>query len=496
MGACASAPRARGLSVQLGPVPAEVSLGDGQAPQKVGLASASLCYCLLAAPGNASVFIDTRPKESFLRSHVAGAWTLHSMLENLSTQEKERGPSESEAAALRSRCDLRWTVLLGGDANPLKDPQVLQVLRLLRQAGVRPTSQQALLLRGGMGEFSRRYTFCMRGKAQDDVLPPCPAEILEPGWAAGGRSRPPALYLGSNSCCSKGSVSVKAHPLKVLSMASVVRLVSPEDAAVATDLVRGIKLLNVHVARVSQAEGPTPVAPSASSIGNEEEAAADFNRVVAAAASAAMEACTLALQQSAPCMLCGPWSSVAAALCLSKVLPGPTRGGEELCALIKQRYPAADFNDAALAALNEALGHRQAASASSVRAAAAAGATNQPPSVQPVVLPRAMMEADMLCKQFRERLRHDRSSAEVTLGTIRTALEKVLAQPREERLRRLKTSNARVARELLPHPEAVALLKLAGFANDAAGDLVLPTASSLQALRDVLAGLPAASGKR
>lgn len=38
---------------------------------------------------------------------------------------------------------------------------------------------------------------------------------------------------------------------------------------------------------------------------------------------------------------------------------------------------------------------------------------------------------------------------------VRVVLEKVLAQPTEERLRRLKASNVRVQRELLAHPEAV-----------------------------------------
>ena len=63
-------------------------------------------------------------------------------------------------------------------------------------------------------------------------------------------------------------------------------------------------------------------------------------------------------------------------------------------------------------------------------------------------------------------------------------LEKVLKEPMEERLRHLKASNERVQRELLTHPEAVALLRLAGFEVEASGDLVLAASAPLGKLQE------------
>ena len=55
--------------------PIEVtSFFDGSA-QKVLLASASYCYCLLIS--SASIFVDVRDKGSFSKSHLYGAWSLH-----------------------------------------------------------------------------------------------------------------------------------------------------------------------------------------------------------------------------------------------------------------------------------------------------------------------------------------------------------------------------------------------------------------------------------
>ena len=73
------------------------------------------------------------------------------------------------------------------------------------------------------------------------------------------------------------------------------------------------------------------------------------------------------------------------------------------------------------------------------------------------------------------------------LRTVQTVLEKVLAQPREQRLRRLRRTNLRVAHELLAHPEAVALLLLAGW-EQVSGDLVLRS-EELAPLREVLQSL-------
>lgn len=514
MGACSSSfglEPAGSLAEPLEPIPAQVTLDDG-AVQKVGLASASLCYCLLSAPGDRSVFIDARPKTAFARSHPFGAWSLDALLS------KSGGPSDSEASALRSRCDLRWAVLFGAESNPLKEAGVLNVLRLLKKSGVRPTSQLPLLLRGGVANFEARFGFCMRGAGEEKAqpLPPCPAELLEPGWAMKGkekvrRPKPPALYLGSLSCCLQQAVAGKAKrlpaPAAALKIAAVVQLVAPDDAGNeekvdSKDLMRGLRLLQVPVptsagpasqpvgASNTDARPAAQVAPPVASTLQEQEAegAARFDQLARAAGTAAGEAAALVMQQTVPCLLCGPWSFLVAALCLAKVLPGPMRSAEELVALVKQRWPAAELDAVALAALGEVLGIRKASSAADVRQAGAAGASSQP--AQPhCQAPRATTEAEILCNQLRQRLKDDPRSSEVALSTVRTALEKVLGQPREDRLRRLKSSNARVQREIMSHPEAVALLKLAGFASDSSGDLVLSTTASLQALRDVLAGV-------
>ena len=70
---------------------------------------------------------------------------------------------------------------------------------------------------------------------------------------------------------------------------------------------------------------------------------------------------------------------------------------------------------------------------------------------------------------------------------VQTVLQKVLEQPGEQRLRRLRKSNLRVATELLAHPEAVALLLLAGW-EQISGDLVLRS-QELRPLREVLQSL-------
>mmetsp|Transcript_35833 Transcript_35833/g.65061 ORF Transcript_35833/g.65061 Transcript_35833/m.65061 type:complete len:489 (-) Transcript_35833:41-1507(-) len=485
MGACSSLCwQPAQVNLALGPVPAEVDLEDGAAPQKLGIISASFCYCLFAAAGDGAVFIDARPKEEFNRSHVTGAWSL----EHLTS--KTGGLGDTETAALRARLDLRWAVVLGSAAKPRTDQRVIKVLVLLRQAGIRPTSGQPLILRGGVPEFQRRFSFCMQSASENQIdSPACPAEILQPHWGAKSKfQRPHALYLGSLSCCRQVKAGKRQHPLAALGISVAVRLipsVAQSDASEnVQDLYQGLRFHNVQIEGLRSAAGSErPVAPAAGAT-LQSQVASEFKQKVRAAVAASSEACALVMQQPTPCLLCGPWSSLTAALCLSKVLPA-THTAEELGALVKQRFPSADFDAVALAALSEVTGQHH---AGDLRDAAG----NQTGPLQPSALPKATLEAEMLCQQIRQRLKDRPKVAEVALGTTRTALEKVLAQPREERFRRLKASNERVTKEIMPNPEVVALLKLAGFGQDSTGDLLLPAAAPLQALRDVLAGIPKA----
>jgi hypothetical protein len=82
----------------------------------------------------------------------------------------------------------------------------------------------------------------------------------------------------------------------------------------------------------------------------------------------------------------------------------------------------------------------------------------------------------------------DRSGSEVALKTLQAALGHILDKPGEEKYRCLKGSNARVKSEVMAHPEAVQILRLAGF-SQVGEDLVFPEHASLQTIRDVLLGL-------
>jgi hypothetical protein len=88
-------------------------------------------------------------------------------------------------------------------------------------------------------------------------------------------------------------------------------------------------------------------------------------------------------------------------------------------------------------------------------------------------------------ERFRKR---DSKGSEVALKTVRAALEHVLEKPTEEKYRCLKGSNARVKSEISAFPEAVQILRLAGFSL-VGEDLVLPERAPLQTIRDVLVGL-------
>ena len=70
------------------PEPRDVALPDGST-LRVGLATDSLAYCLLAAHGDGALFIDVRTREAFNRSHIHGAWWLEHLAQ-APCEEKER----------------------------------------------------------------------------------------------------------------------------------------------------------------------------------------------------------------------------------------------------------------------------------------------------------------------------------------------------------------------------------------------------------------------
>ena len=121
MGPCCSVPDVEEPGSQiLVPTEIEATLPDAS-QQKVFLASASYCYCLLIS--KAASFVDLRSKDDFNENHLCGGWSLQSLLSR----------KESEAAgALKSLCDFRRVVIISTDG--LKDPYVMKFMSLLRQA--------------------------------------------------------------------------------------------------------------------------------------------------------------------------------------------------------------------------------------------------------------------------------------------------------------------------------------------------------------------------
>lgn len=422
MGCCSGLPDHPGekaISTSSGR-PVEVETADGV--QKVLIAPASYCYCLLIS--SAATFVDVRTKDAFSKNHLFGAWSLHSLV--------TRFPEGREATnALKSLCDLRRVVVIS--ENPLEDENVKKLLLLLKQT-VRPSQ---LLLMDDLHRFQQRFPFCMRQGSETLPLPPCPSELVEPGgW------KPPALYLGSVACLEERNEAL----LRCFKIGVVVQVVDEDHGR---RWPRHLKLQRVQLGKVDclEIEGAS-----------ESEKEERTWQLAAKVAAAAWEACERTLAQRVPCFLCGPWSMVVAALCLKKIFTS-LRTTEELCVFLKDRCPSMALPPVAVLALNLAL--------------------DGPKSTTSVVSAK-----DLACR-IRHRLGME---AEVPLKTVRVVLEKVLAQPTEERLRRLKASNVRVQRELLAHPEAVALLQLAGFTSNN-GDLVLSSGAALAPLREVLQSL-------
>ncbi|CAE7507085.1 unnamed protein product [Symbiodinium sp. CCMP2592] len=235
MGACCALGADPISESTMSPAAAEVQLKTGEV-QRVSLVPASHCYCLLIAPGSA-LFMDVRSRDLFDRSHVFGAWSVGTL------------SKAGNHGAIRSRCDLRWLVIMGSHEDPLKDERVLEILELLHDLQVRPISQRPLLLLGGVGEFQRRFPFCMRtaGKEQLEPLPVCPAEVVEPGQASvvkGAKSsKNRSLYLGSLVCL----MPKNSEASRALKIAAAVRII---EESVDPDPEQGPLLPGLNICEV------------------------------------------------------------------------------------------------------------------------------------------------------------------------------------------------------------------------------------------------------
>ncbi|CAK0820269.1 unnamed protein product, partial [Prorocentrum cordatum] len=317
------------------PEPRDVALPDGST-LRVGLATDSLAYCLLAAHGDGALFIDVRPREAFNRSHIHGAWWLEHLAQEppkspaaaplktkqagasnaststaaSSTAPPARPAADSEEAAaawetaVRQRCSLRTVVVYGAESGALKDPAVLGALRQLARLAVRPKGQ-LLVLRGGFAAFTRRFAFCARkqGAESSQPLPPSPAEILPPGCSAA--RGPPALYLGTERCLREpGAEKV----LAALGVQVVVNL----SGQPCTPRKKVGKVVEV---RPAPAGGESIVAT-------------------------AREACEKVRRQGGPCLLYGPAAALAAAMLAAEALPSAVRTSDEADAWVRLRFPA------------------------------------------------------------------------------------------------------------------------------------------------------------
>lgn len=482
------------------PVIKEVALGDGSS-MSVGIASDSLVYCLLVAPGDAAVFLDAQPRAAFDRSHVHGAWCLDGASGSAgASSSSSAGPGAADSshdAALRARCSLRSAIVYSGSAQPVGDERINSVLRTLQRIGARPQGQ-VLLLRGGLTAFTKRFGFCVCGKGGEKAKPlgACPAEVLAPGW---GGSRPPALYIGSERCLQATTPSGQPPAaLRALQIGTIINLTGAPCPRISC------KVVDV------KATG----------------AAADDQTL------RAREACAKLGKLGVPCMLYGSEvAALAAALFLVEVLPKAVNSKDTAISLIKQRVPVAELDSAAAQVLlataagiqietaevpNGPGGPRVAGSPAPPQA----GRTDQPVAAQPPaqllsVAPASgasrpqptparssgkggaavgrsngavAKETSVAAEAFAKFQARDRKGSEIALKTLRAAWQHILEKPSEEKYRCLKGSNARVKSEILAYPEAMQLLRLAGF-SQVGEDFVLPEHAPLQALRDVLAGL-------
>jgi len=328
----------------------------------------------------------------------------------------------------------------------LRDKGVLQVLAMLHKAAVRPKGQ-ILVLRQGVATLARRFPFSMRSKGaeKEAALPPCPAELLGPGWS--GTRRPPTLYIGSEACV----VEPSAGP--VFSALNVRTVLSTSG--------KSLKTPHKRCSVVTIGEG----------IGAHGEALI----------AVAREGCDRVMRQSTSCLLCGPASTLVASLVLAEAFPRVAQSVDEAEAYVRLRYPPAGVLDGAA---------RLEVSRVIARKAGKKDPMLEQQSNAASGVCEGQQRTGVVQDLYSQLSRRNRRSAEVVLGTIRDALNKILEQPTEAKFRRLKGKNPRVQRELFAHPEAVQILRVGGFVTDDQ-DLVLPPAAPLQALREVLAQLPA-----
>lgn len=475
----------------------EVDLKDGDARMQVGFVSPSLAYCLLVAhPEDSTVFLDTRARTTFDNLHVHGAWCLAEARaggSNSAAPDAE-GNTQSTAwlDALRARCTLRSVIVYGDETKASTDEGVLSMLRSLRRSGARPKGAP-MVLKTGVRNFVERFPFCLckRGEERTRPLPPSPAEVLAPGWSGSptskAKAKPPALYLGTDRCLNGGGGA------------------GNERAASGVLRCLGVK----HVIRIATGDGGfTP--PSGSRL--------KFTTVKASLpkdpltsgctdVDAARRACDILGRQASPCLVVGHAGAVAVALFLVDALPGSAGSVDEVMAIVKGRFPSAEFDATAQAAITGLLAKRGRAAPNAETSAPVLEQVSPPP--QPVAPPphggRVSGSRDTagdngapndhppsyvskLCKRLRDR---NPTAAEVSLETLRRILNHILEDPAEPKFRRLKASNERVKKEVLSHGEVVEMLRLVGFVRDDNGDFVLPPATPLQGLRDLLGFMPA-----
>lgn len=421
------------------PRPAQVTLTDGSTVT-VGLASDSFVYCVLAGHGETAVILDARETSAFQTGHLSGAWSLGNAGDGT-----ERGTNLE--TALRSRCNLRTVVVCGGQVDVLRDPQVMHVLWLLRQAEVRPKGSP-LVMRGGMGALSQRFHFCLQGAR---TVPASPAEIYGPELCHG---RPSALYLGSERCVHDPSAAVVLAALGMRAVFNLTRRPCP------VAWPGGPQFLHLGVRKSSdpKAEGRPP-----------EELA--------------QEAFAKLRRQSGPCLVYGPGGELAVALFLVDAFPRLAPGPEEAMAWITRRLPSAQFDAACQAFLR-------------ARAKCGSGVpiSHEPETPLREELRGASAKGSQSTRveELAAQLKKRRGGPQA-LATIQVALNNVLQHPEDIKYRRLRGDNPRVRDEILAFFEAVELLRLAGFVQDGR-DLNLPPVAPLQGLRDLLTLLfPAAA---
>jgi len=447
MGACCSAPAGAGDRVaRADPELREVTL-QADTVSRVGMASASLAYSLLTTSNDSVVFLDVRGKPAYDKSHIFGAWCIDlPALKASAASDGKDGPH----VAFRARCSLRSVVICGSGSQPaaLREEAVLDALRVLEQVNARPKGGQALVLRGGIPAFTKRFAFCMRqsGGETSQPLPPCPAEMVlpEPGKAQA------LLYVGIERCLTEVGTA------KVLASLGIKTILSMGSQKLQPP--KGVRLVKVPTGKDSKDD----------------------------AVSIALAAQEKLAQQTTPCLMCGPLAALASALFAAEAMPSTLPSTETVEAYVKLRLPWAEFDTCAQSAVAQAV-------------AKGRGDRDLPPLLDPADIvavvdgessPTAADPADTIvqdtCNKF---LKRDRKKAEVALETVRRALTHVVEHPTEPKYRRLKGGNERVKREVFAHEEAVKLLRCCGWIADGE-DLILPPPTPLERMRDVLAQMP------